>query len=134
MQSFLHHTKTQLEILDRRVLLLVESKHSGADDIEDRALHMLAWDEVREQAGYLFRKWGDQETVGVMITVGPKWVFRILPREFAVLPGSDSDSYRPGGDPLGSVDSFISEVRNAGGESEGENLSICLTDSKFFWN
>lgn len=84
-----------LSVSSYRILLIVESKPSGRTEEEHRQYCRMAWDQALQQAGILFSQRKDQTHVGIMITIGSAWAFKILPRDDASFPTKVQHAYRP---------------------------------------
>ena len=105
-------TPTTLEIEDARILLIVESKSSGDGRAGMNRNLRDAWRQVLEQAGILFSQRKDQQYVGVMVTVGTFWLFRILSRDDATYANGDDQEYTPSGSTIEILKKIKSSSQN----------------------
>lgn len=103
-----------LSVSSYRILLIVESKPSGRTEEEHRTYCRAAWKQALQQSGILFSQRKDQTHVGIMITIGSSWAFKISPREDALYPEEAQHSYCPSEEePSSSASDDVGQLRRA---------------------
>lgn len=108
-----------LSVSSYHILLIVESKPSGRTKWEHKMYCRTAWTQALEQSGILFSQRKDQTHVGIMITIGSSWAFKISPREDAVYPKEAQHTYCPSEEELSSSASeSIAQRRRAVEQSD----------------
>lgn len=74
----IERSHTGVTVKSSCIILLLEMKRSSSDGNEFDSLVQEAWDQVIEQAQFLFARYPRQTAMGAMISVGCAWGFKVI--------------------------------------------------------
>lgn len=90
----IERSHTGVTVKSSCIILLLEMKRSSSDGNEFDSLVQEAWDQVIEQAQFLFARYPRQTAVGAMISMSCAWGFKVINRaDVPALSGNVDSSF-----------------------------------------